>query len=711
MTSDLVEEEGATMESDGPDSSTADSSPLNLIASTSMAPLQEEGEMSGKRSKRKRAIVESSDEEDDSMTTPSTEARKDEDTSMEMTTTVKETPSSPSSSPSPSARLVASPKKKRGKKRVAQATSMEINMDGIPDWEKGEDVPYAVLCSVFANIEATTKRLEIQEHLTALFLRVLERSPDTLVHVVYLCINRLAPEYEGVELGIGEQILMKAVAEAYGRKLADVRADVHAHGDLGRVAEASRTRQTVMWAPKPLMIRGVFEALGKISRMSGKASQTEKVGAIRKLIQACKGVEARYLTRSLEGKLRIGLAEQTVLTALGHASLRHHTLDKGKAVDADGLASAVERIKSVYNQLPSYDVLVPALVAEGLEGAEKACRLTAGIPVKPMLAHPTKSLTEVLDRFEGTTFICEYKYDGERAQIHYTKPSEGGYGAHIYSRNSEDMTGRYPDVAGRIASSAREGTESFILDAEAVAWDRVKEEILPFQVLSTRKRKDVREEDISVQVCIFAFDLLYLNGVSLLQEPLSKRQALMRETFTEAPGIFVFTQSMETRALERIQEFLDRSIQDHCEGLMIKVSQGEEASYEPSRRSRNWLKVKKDYLDGIGDSLDLVVVGAYMGKGKRAGGYGGYLLACYDPATEEYQTICKIGTGFRDEDLRTLHSKLSANTVTSKPSYYRHGGGEPQAPDVWFRPTMLWEVKAADLSISPVYQAAVGHVS
>ncbi|RKP12422.1 DNA ligase [Piptocephalis cylindrospora] len=586
-------------------------------------------------------------------------------------------------------------------------------MKDIPEWGQGEDVPYAALCSVFEEIEGTTKRLAIQEHLTALFLRVLERTPNALVHIVYLCINRLAPEYEGVELGIGEQILMKSVASAYGRSLADVRADVHAYGDLGRVAELSRTRQTVMWKPKPLMVRGVFEALGRISQMSGKASQTDKVSAIRKLIQACKGVEARYLTRSLEGKLRIGLAEQTVLTALGHAALRHHALSRGDAVDAEGLAGAVERIKSMYNQLPSYDVLVPALVSEGLEGAEKICRLTAGIPVKPMLAHPTKSLTEVLDRFEGTTFTCEYKYDGERAQIHYTRPSQGGKdegrgGTHIYSRNSEDMTGRYPDVAGRIESSAPEGTESFILDAEAVAWDRVKEEILPFQVLSTRKRKDVREEDISVQVCIFAFDLLYLNGQSLLQEPLSKRQALMRETFKEAPGTFVFTQSMETRSPELIQEFLDRSIQDHCEGLMIKVSQGEEATYEPSRRSRNWLKVKKDYLSGLGDSLDLVVVGAYMGKGKRVGGYGGYLLACYDPATEEYQTICKIGTGFRDEDLRTLHSTLSANTVLTKPSYYRHGGGENQVPDVWFRPTMIWEVKAADLSISPVYQAAVG---
>lgn len=270
-------------------------------------------------------------------------------------------------------------------------------------------------------------------------------------------------------------------------------------------------------------------------------------------------------------------------------------------------------------------------------------------------------------------------------------------------------------------------TESFILDCEAVAWDKEAKKILPFQVLSTRKRKDVKEEDIKVRVAVYAFDCLYLNGKvsypffffffeenlillkSLLQNSLESRRKQLKEAFIETEDEFYFAKHMDSNNIEDIQTFLDVSITSNCEGLMVKSYSSKEATYEPSRRSRNWLKVKKDYLNGVGDSMDLVVVGAYYGRGKRTSVYGAFLLACYDSETEEYQTICKIGTGFSDENLQLFYDTLKDHVIMEPKRFYCLGENPPK-PDIWFDPVQVWEVKCADLSLSPTYMAAIGKV-
>jgi DNA ligase-1 len=236
----------------------------------------------------------------------------------------------------------------------------------------------------------------------------------------------------------------------------------------------------------------------------------KKVDKIRFLLVSCRENEAKYLIRALEGKLRIGLAEQTVLVALAHASVRSHDSGAEKRSPAleQRLNEAAEVLKQVYSELPMYEKIIPVLVEQDIFKLPDLCKLTPGIPLKPMLAHPTKAITEVLDRFEGIPFTCEYKYDGERAQIHRFPSGK----IMIFSRNQENMSEKYPDIMEAMQLVPKEGVNSFVIDAEAVAWDREKHAILPFQVLSTRKRKDVNSEDITVQVCVFAFDLLFLNG-------------------------------------------------------------------------------------------------------------------------------------------------------------------------------------------------------
>ncbi|TFY62905.1 hypothetical protein EVJ58_g3558 [Rhodofomes roseus] len=585
----------------------------------------------------------------------------------------------------------------------------EVDIKG--GWKPGDPVPYAALAKVFGLIEATTKRLEKTSLLTAFFLLVIQRSAkgDTksLLQAVYLCINRLTPDYVGVELGIGESLLIKAIGESTGRSLSVIKSELKKEGDLGLVAMNSKNSQKTLFKPKPLTVPFVFNNLKEIAMSSGHSSQNKKVSIITKLLAACQDQEAKYIVRSLEGKLRIGNAERTVLVALAHAFVLAEQERANKRSNKEKLAARLEEaaniIKSVYSELPTYDLVIPALLEVGVDGLHERCKLTPGVPLKPMLAKPTKAIGEVLDRFEGKRFTCEYKYDGERAQVHRLEDGTVG----VFSRNSEDMSKKYPDLVEQMPHCIKENTKTFVFDAEAVAIDKDTGKLMPFQELSRRKRKDVRVEDIQVRVCLFAFDLLYLNGEPLLHKSLLERKQLLREHFQQVPGEFDFAKSSDGETTDEIQAFLEESVKDGCEGLMVKMLEGDASYYEPSRRSVNWLKLKKDYLAGIGDSLDLLVVGAYYGKGKRTNVYGAFLLACYDADSEEYQTICKIGTGFSEEALQSHYETLKPLEMTKPRGDIKVGGAKP---DVWFEPKVVWEVLTADLSLSPVYTAAQGLV-
>uniref|UniRef100_A0A452G712 DNA ligase n=1 Tax=Capra hircus TaxID=9925 RepID=A0A452G712_CAPHI len=582
-------------------------------------------------------------------------------------------------------------------------------------WKAGQRVPYLAVARAFEKIEEVSARLRMVETLSNLLRSVVALSPADLLPVLYLSLNRLGPPQQGLELGIGEGILLKAVAQATGRQLESVRAEVAEKGDVGLVAESSRSTQRLVLPPPALTAAGVFAKFRDIAQLAGSASTTKKMDVIKGLFVACRHSEARFIARALSGRLRLGLAEQSVLAALAQAvsltppgqECPPAVVDAGKGKTAEARKTWLEEqgmiLKQTFCEVPDLDRIVPVLLEHGLERLPEHCRLSPGVPLKPMLAHPTRGVSEVLKRFEEAAFTCEYKYDGQRAQIHVL---EGGE-VKIFSRNQEDNTGRYPDIISRIPKIKLPSVTSFILDTEAVAWDREKKQIQPFQVLTTRKRKEVDAAEIQVQVCLYAFDLIYLNGESLVREPLSRRRQLLRENFVETEGEFVFATSLDTKDTEQIAEFLEQSVKDSCEGLMVKTLDVD-ATYEIAKRSHNWLKLKKDYLEGVGDTLDLVVIGAYLGKGKRAGRYGGFLLASYDEESEEFQAICKLGTGFSDEELEEHHQRLQALVLPTPRSYVRADGAV--APDHWLDPSDVWEVKCADLSLSPIYPAARGLV-
>lgn len=622
-----------------------------------------------------------------------------------------------------------------------------------------QPAPFAFFCDVLSDVSSTGSRLACTKLLAHMYQALLIRSPTDLLAAVYLTVSKLAPAHEGVELGIGDAVLVKVVSEVCGMTEKRVKEEYQKAGDLAEIAQNNKKKQATLMKPKDLSIAHVFKVLKQIASMSGKEVMRRRIDLIKGLLRDAKGAETNFLIRALQGKMRIGVAEPTALTALSFAFvLQHLGPQKVRAMNPEELQSmlseAAETLTRYFHEVPSLDIVLSAVVKHGYlllvpdsevaKSNKSELGIRPGLPVKPQLAHPTNGITTVLDRFQGRAFTCEYKYDGERAQIHYCE----GQGFSIYSRNSETHTTKFPDIIKMMPTVFdQEKVKSFILDSEVVAIDSETGALQAFQVLQHRGRKNISLEEVTIPVCVFAFDLLYLNGASVMDKTLKERRLLLADNFSlfiagendggqavvgETQPIesgetqleegrqaaqqnkavvnkhFRFAVRLDTEDTEEIQEFLNKSIADGCEGLMIKALL-EDSQYTPSKRSHFWLKLKKDYMEGVTDTVDLVPIGAYYGKGKRTGVFGGFLLAVYDAESEEYQSICKIGTGFTDEMLETVTAQLTPFVHSSPMPYYRYH--ETHKCDVWFSEAFVWEVKAADLSISPVHYAGIGLVS
>jgi DNA ligase-1 len=595
----------------------------------------------------------------------------------------------------------------------------------VEEFPCGKAVPFSLVSGALKEIEdlkysgkGSKKKMTVI--LSNLFRVFLHSRPEDLVPTIYILSNKVAPDYEQAELGVGDSTVIRAMCETFGRSEKQIKS-AFASGeakDLGEVALLSRLSQKMLMMPPKLMIEKVFGEMKAVANAAGKDSQKAKKEKIQKMLVASRGEEAKYIVRMMQSKLRIGIQTPTILQAIAYAFSLTRPASSGQLLpdarkgpqriaDAELEARMVgmeAAVKQAFSEMPNFDKLVGALMeGRNAETLAEVCHISLGIPVKPMLAKPSKGIGEVVERLTGVRFTGEWKYDGERAQIHVVDRDN----ILVYSRNSENMTEKYPDVIQVVKDTLCDDVQSCIIDSELVAYDQTNGKILPFQVLSTRGRKNIVIENIKVQVCLFAFDCMLRNGSPLVKRPLEERRLVLWKTLKETEGKVKFAtyKNFDELNEEEIQAFLDESVAGSCEGLMLKTMQVN-ATYEPSKRSLNWLKLKKDYMDTVGDSIDVVPIGAFYGKGKRTGAYGAFLLAVYDTENEEYQTVCKAGTGFSDEDLVTHYQFFKDHVLEYPESNYNVS--DKLKPDVWLEACQVWEIKAADLSISPVHTSAMG---
>jgi len=537
-----------------------------------------------------------------------------------------------------------------------------------------------VIADAYERIEATTKRLEM----TDLLVELLKNTPKEVIDkVAYLTQGRIFPDFVGIEIGVAEKLAIKALARASGRKDSEIEEDLKRTGDVGETAQKFiANKRQVTFFQQPLTVEKVYETLEKMARTSGSGAVDLKLALLAGLLAAATPKEAKYTMRTVTGNLRLGIADMTVLDAL--------------AIAYAGGKDSREYIERAYNICSDLGRVAKTVAEQGLEGI-KEFQVSINEPIRPMLAERLSSPEEILEKLGGKC-IAEYKYDGERLQAH-----KQGDSVTIYSRRLENISSQYPDAVELFRRYVR--AKEAILECECVAVDSDTGEMRPFQELMHRRRKYEIEKAIEdYPVSLFMFEALYVDRKDLTLEPYLVRRKMLMKTVKESDRVKLANYIITDNVAE-LEKFFLEAIENGCEGLVCK-SIAKDSVYQAGARGWLWIKYKRDYKSEMTDTVDLVVVGAFHGRGKRAGTYGALLLAAYNPENDTFETVTKCGTGFTDEDLAKLPKMLQKHILSHK---------HPRVnslfeADVWFEPVVAIEILGAEITLSPIHTCAMGSV-
>jgi len=537
---------------------------------------------------------------------------------------------------------------------------------------------FSVIVKILDEMEQTTSRLELTNYLVTLF----KNTPSQLIDkVIYLIQGKIRPDYEGIEMGIAEKMIIRIILQISNISSDEVYHKYRELGDLGSVAETIlkyKVQKTLF--NEKVTIEGIYLIFDKISKTTGKGSQDIKLRLLASLFNDSSPEECKYIIRFALGTLRLGIADNTIMDSLALA----YTHDKKNR----------KILESAYNVSSDLGRVSKILAENGIQ-AVSAIKIELFIPIRPMLAERVQTSKEALDKVSGKGAV-EFKLDGERVQIHRKDKK-----VQIFSRSLENITHYYPDVA---EASMTIPLRNFIIEAEVVAINRDTEDFLPFQELMHRRRKyDIAKNVENYPVSVNVFDILWAGGDKTIL-PYLERRALLKDVITNSMDArLTLIQQKVVTSVEQLERFMAKSIGYGCEGLVVKQT---DSPYRAGARGFAWIKIKREYRSELVDSLDLVIIGGSYGRGRRVGRYGALLLAVYDKNENVFKSVCKVGSGFRDEALAELFKELGKYKISK-----RHARVYSKLEmDTWFIPTIVIEIIASEITLSPEYDAGMGSI-
>ena len=540
---------------------------------------------------------------------------------------------------------------------------------------------FSLIADCYEKIEVTTKRLEMTDYLVELLKFT---SKDIIDKVVYLTQGKLYPDFVDIQTGIAEKLAIQAVVKATGKSEKEIGEDLSKTGDVGETAQKflAKGTQATLFKGTPLTVEKVYDIFDKMARVSGAGSMDKKLSLLAGLLTSATPKEVKYIIRIVTGNLRLGIADMTVLDAL--------------AIAYGGGKEARDALERAYNISSDLGKVAKTVAEKGLNAIEKF-EVSLGKPIRPMLAERLSSPEEILEKLGGKC-IAEFKYDGERVQAHMQ-----GDKVILFSRRLEKITDQYPDAVELLKKYVK--AKNAIIEAECVAVDVNTSEMKPFQELMHRRRKygiiEAMEEN---PVSLFIFDVLYVDGEDYTLKSYLTRHKKLEQIIVESDRVKT-AESLIVDNIEDMERFFEKAVENGCEGLICK-SIAKDSVYQAGARGWLWIKYKREYKSEMTDTVDLVVVGAFHGRGKRAGTYGALLLAAYNPDKDTFETVTKCGTGFTDEDLEKLPKIMKKHTLSHK-----HPRVQSMLDaDLWFEPVVVIEVLGAEITLSPVHTCAMSAI-
>jgi DNA ligase 1 len=538
---------------------------------------------------------------------------------------------------------------------------------------------FSALAACFEELEHTSSRRQLTSLLAELLGQV---AADEIAEASYLLQGRVAPLYEPVEFGLGERSIEKAVGQAYGVAPTEVRQRYARAGDLGLVVAELAAQAGTGDKIADRSVRDVFSELRAVADYSGSGSADRKIEGLTKLLGGLDSTSGKHLVRIPLGTSRLGIGDATILAAFTQARL-------------GGTKAEQQVLEDAYNRTSDLGLLGQTLWTQGLEGV-RTLEVAVGRPIRPQLAERLPDVPSLLDKLGGRAHV-QLKFDGIRVQLHLDRRRPEGQQVLLFSRSLESMTSMFPELVEGVLNQVQ--AETAILDSEALAFNPLSDEFLAFQETTRRRRKHgIGELQAELPLKAMVFDIMYRDGQALLDRPLVERIATLTST-VRGNDVLQAERGEVLQDAQRLETLFEDALGRGLEGLVVKRV---DSPYQAGARNFNWVKLKKHSRGALEDTVDCVLLGYFLGRGKRAElGVGALLVGVYDAEADDFPTVSKIGTGLSDEQWREVGQRAAPYRVDERPARVR----SIVTPSVWVEPKIVLEVLADEITKSTNHSA------